>query len=96
MRYECQSCHTIGSTGGYVGPNLSNVGNWMKAEWMEAWLRNPQSLVPGVIEPRRSFTDDEIQALTAYLLSLRQTGSPKSATAKLKRSPGAVAAGGSL
>ena len=96
VRYECQSCHTIGSAGGYVGPNLSNVGNWMKAEWIEAWLRNPQSLVPGAIEPRRSFTNDEIQALTAYLLSLRQTGgSPKPARANLKLSSDTAAAGGS-
>jgi cytochrome c1 len=68
----------------------------MTAEWIEAWLRNPQSLVPGTIEPRRSFTDDEIQALTAYLLSLRQGGSPKSASAKLKHAGTATAAGGSL
>jgi mono/diheme cytochrome c family protein len=74
VRYECQSCHTIGSAGGYVGPNLNNVGNWMKPEWIEAWLRDPQSMVPGTIEPRRSFTDQEVQALTAYLVSLRQGG----------------------
>jgi mono/diheme cytochrome c family protein len=73
VKYQCQSCHTVGSTGGYVGPNLNNVGNWMTPEWIEAWLKNPQALVPGVIEPRRNFTDDEVQALTSYLISLRQT-----------------------
>ena len=26
VKYQCQSCHTIGSAGGYVGPNLTNVG----------------------------------------------------------------------
>jgi mono/diheme cytochrome c family protein len=72
VKYQCQSCHTIGSVGGYVGPNLANVGNWVKPEWIEAWLKNPQALVPGTIEPRRDFTDGEIKALTAYLLSLRQ------------------------
>ena len=92
VRYECQSCHTIGSTGGYVGPNLSNVGNWMTAEWIEAWLRDPQSLVAGAIEPRRSFTEEEVQALTAYMLSLRQSASPKAASASLKRPRGTDAA----
>ena len=29
---------------------------------------------PATIEPRRTFTDDEIHALTAYLLTLRQSG----------------------
>lgn len=72
VKYQCQACHTIGSTGGYVGPNLNNAGNWMKASWVEAWLRNPQALVPGTIEPRRTFTDPEIQELTAYLMTLQQ------------------------
>ena len=56
VKYECQSCHTIGSTGGYVGPNLNNAGNWLTPAWIEAWLRNPQALVPDTIEPRRAFT----------------------------------------
>jgi mono/diheme cytochrome c family protein len=76
VKYQCQSCHTIGSAGGYVGPNLNNVGNWMTAGWIEAWLKNPQALMPGVIEPRRALADDEIKALTTYLLSLRQATKP--------------------
>ena len=77
VKYQCQSCHTIGSTGGYVGPNLNNAGNWLTPAWIEAWLRNPQALVPGTIEPRRAFTDDEIHALTAYLLTLRRQANRK-------------------
>jgi mono/diheme cytochrome c family protein len=71
VKYQCQSCHTIGSTGGYVGPNLNNAGNWLTPAWIEAWLRNPQALQPDTIEPRRDFTEDEIRALTAYLMTLR-------------------------
>ncbi len=77
VKYQCQSCHTIGSSGGYVGPNLSNIGNWMKPEWIAAWLRDPQSMVPDAIEPRLSLTDQEVKALTAYLMSLRQGSAPK-------------------
>jgi mono/diheme cytochrome c family protein len=80
VKYQCQSCHTIGATGGYVGPALTNVGNWMNAAWIEAWLRNPQALVPGTMEPRRSFTEDEVRALTAYLMTLRQGAAAGSAT----------------
>jgi mono/diheme cytochrome c family protein len=81
VKYQCQACHTIGASGGYVGPNLNNAGNWLTPAWIEAWLRNPQELVPGTIEPRRAFTPDEIKELTAYLLTLKQSG------------PGAKAAG---
>src|SRR5207247_3300744 len=58
VKYQCQSCHTIGSSGGYVGPNLSNAGGWLTPAWIEAWLRNPQALIPDSIEPRRNFTDE--------------------------------------
>jgi mono/diheme cytochrome c family protein len=71
VKYQCQSCHTIGGSGGYVGPNLNTAGNWLTPAWTEAWLRNPQALQPDTIEPRRSLTEDEIRALTAYLMTLR-------------------------
>jgi mono/diheme cytochrome c family protein len=70
-KYQCQSCHTIGNTGGYVGPNLNNAGNWLTPAWIEAWLRNPQELQPGTIEPRREFSSEEVRDLTAYLTTLR-------------------------
>ena len=76
-KYECQSCHTVGSSGGYVGPSLNNVGNWLTPAWIEAWLRDPEALLPGTIEPHHSFATDEIQDLAAYLLTLKQ--SPQSA-----------------
>ena len=77
VKYQCQSCHTIGGTGGYVGPNLNNAGNWLTPGWVEAWLRNPQSLVPDTIEPRRNLTENEVQSLTAYLMTLKQGAKPK-------------------
>jgi mono/diheme cytochrome c family protein len=71
VKYQCQSCHTIGGSGGYVGPNLSNAGNWLTPAWIEAWLRNAQALLPGTMEPRRNFTAEEVKALTAYLMTLK-------------------------
>jgi mono/diheme cytochrome c family protein len=75
VKFQCQSCHTIGSGGGYVGPNLTNAGNWINPAWAQEWLKNPQSLVLGAIEPHRDFTDEERSALTAYLMTLKQTAS---------------------
>jgi cbb3-type cytochrome oxidase cytochrome c subunit len=77
VKYQCQACHTLGSSGGYVGPNLSDAGNWLNAAWIEAWLRNPQALVPAAIEPRRAFNNQEVAALTAYLMTLKQARPPK-------------------
>ena len=71
LKYQCQSCHTIGGSGGYVGPNLNNAAGWLTPAWIEAWLRDPQALQPDTIEPRRNFTEDEIRALAAYLMTQR-------------------------
>jgi len=81
VKYQCQSCHTIGGAGGYVGPNLNNAGGWLTPAWIEAWLRNPQALIADSIEPRRNFTEDEVEALTAYLMTLRQSIKPQKAAA---------------
>ena len=72
VQYQCQSCHTIGSSGGYVGPNLSNAGNWLNPAWIKEWLKNPQALIPDAIEPRRDLKPEEMQALTAYVVTLKQ------------------------
>jgi mono/diheme cytochrome c family protein len=85
VKYQCQSCHTIGASGGYVGPNLNNAGNWLTPAWVAAWLRNPQAIVPGTIEPRRAFTEDEIQALTAYLMTLKQSNSVPAANRSARK-----------
>lgn len=93
LKYQCQSCHTIGGTGGYVGPNLNNAGAWLTPAWIEEWLRNPQSLIPDTIEPRRNFTQDEIHALTAYLMTLRQNAKPLKSASVLRPTPVNVGAG---
>jgi cytochrome c1 len=56
----------------------------MTPAWIEAWLKNPQVLVPGSIEPRRALPEDEIKALTAYLMTLRQSGKPAASGAAAK------------
>jgi len=93
VKYQCQSCHTIGGTGGYVGPNLNNAGNWLTPAWVEAWLRNPQALVADTIEPRRNFTENEVTALTAYLMTLRQGSKPQKTAGIPKPSFGSDARG---
>jgi mono/diheme cytochrome c family protein len=93
VKYQCQACHTIGGTGGYVGPNLNNAGNWLTPVWIEAWLRNPQALVADTIEPRRNFTEDEIWGLTAYLMTLKQNVKTEK-TASVKMPTGAVQGAG--
>jgi cytochrome c2 len=82
-KYQCQSCHTVGVSGGYVGPSLNNIGNWMTPAWIEAWLRNPQVLVPDTVDPHRMFTETEVKDVTAYLLTLRNSASATSPSSEV-------------
>jgi mono/diheme cytochrome c family protein len=76
VKYQCQACHTIQGSGGYVGPDLSDAGNWLTPAWIAEWLKNPQELIPGTLEPRRSFTPGEVDALAAYIATLKQRPQP--------------------
>ena len=40
----CVTCHTIGSRGGNVGPNLSDLGAWgLDEEFLTQWIKDPQN-----------------------------------------------------
>ena len=68
----CISCHILGKGGGYVGPQLNDVGNRLKSGWIFKWLMNPQLYKPDTIEPNYGFSEDEARALSAYLSSMKQ------------------------
>jgi len=69
----CTGCHRIHGTGGAVGPDLSYVGDQRPdREWHLKHFRNPQSVSPGSIMPKFPLTDQELQDLTSYMLSLKR------------------------
>ncbi|MGI9101455.1 MAG: c-type cytochrome [Terriglobales bacterium] len=75
-KYACSSCHIVdpAKDKGYIGPTLTQVGSRLTPAWMYHWLKNPQELRPGTIEPNQHISDDDARALTAFLTSL--TGKP--------------------
>ena len=72
-RYACQSCHIVDTKTdkGYVGPTLTQVGSRLTPAWIFHWLKNPQALRPGTIEPNQNMSDEDATALTAYLATLK-------------------------
>lgn len=68
---KCAACHTLQGTGGKVGPDLSTVGATRDEAWLKAFLSNPKSVYPNTIMPPFRGTDEERDALAAYLRSLR-------------------------
>ncbi len=70
-RYGCQACHQVATKGGYVGPPLDKAGSRLMPGWVFHWLKDPQSLKPGTIEPNNHLTDADAEAITAFLMSLK-------------------------
>jgi cytochrome c oxidase subunit 2 len=76
----CISCHALGELGKAVGPDLSHVGSRTTLgagiltntpDNLEKWLRDPQGVKPGILMPNVQLSKDEVQALVAYLESLK-------------------------
>ena len=75
-KYACNSCHIVDASKdkGYIGPALWSVGARLTPEWIFEYLKNPQAVRPGTIEPNQHMTDAEAKALTAFLTSLKSSG----------------------
>ena len=89
---SCGSCHKLAGRGGTLGRALDSEGLRTKHQfvltnlapphttwrWHKAHLLDPPGIVPGsqMINPQVS--EDEAQALTAYVLSLRRRDVPES------------------
>ena len=82
MAGACVGCHTINGTAanGKVGPNLTHIGSRTSLAGglfpntdgnLRRWLTNPPAVKPGSIMPNLNLTRTEIDALTAYLQSLK-------------------------
>jgi len=76
---NCRTCHRISGRGASgPGPNLDRVTERRTQEWLRRWLRDPQAIEPGTLMPTFGFTDPEIDALIAFLRSLRTAGAAAS------------------
>jgi len=82
MTGACIGCHTINGTAanGKIGPNLTHVasrtslagGSLPNTEGnLRRWLSNPPAVKPGSIMPNLNLTNTEIDALVAYLQTLK-------------------------
>src|SRR5262249_54173021 len=78
---SCVNCHTINGTeaNGKFGPDLTHLMNretlgsgvvLNTPEKLRAWVRNPQRLKEGCYMPDMQLTDEEVDQLVRYLLTL--------------------------
>ncbi len=83
----CRGCHAVGGVGGADGPDLTRVGQrdpgqrgWSGvrgertlANWFQEHFRAPARVTPGSLMPELGLTEEQIDRLTFYLLSLRRS-----------------------
>jgi mono/diheme cytochrome c family protein len=67
----CFTCHRLNGEGGTVGPDLTTEGTRGRTEqWLVGHFGNPPAYVPGSIMPAfTNLTDEQLKALTAFLLN---------------------------
>ncbi len=82
LRSACVSCHTIQGTpaAGQIGPDLTHVssrrtlaaGTLLNTKGrLAAWIADPQHIKPGSLMPFVPLTGSQLQAVVAYLETLR-------------------------
>lgn len=86
-RIGCNSCHMIGTTGGYVGPPLSEAGDRLKSGWVAYWLENPQRWRKDVLCPNYGLDREQIQSLTAFISTRQKTAGPAGPAARSEGAP---------
>lgn len=88
----CRGCHQIGGVGGDDGPDLTRVGEKdpgrldfrrvprepTLANWFAEHLRHPARIVEESQMPILGLSEEEIDLLTFYILSLRRQDFPES------------------
>jgi cbb3-type cytochrome c oxidase subunit III len=87
----CRGCHKVGGVGGDDGPDLTREGekdpqrldyshvpgDKTLASWLGEHFRAPAQVVPGSQMPVLGLSNEQIDALTLYLLSLRRSDYPE-------------------
>lgn len=75
----CFICHRLDGEGTKVGPDLTVEGTrGRSAAWLIGHFKDPAAYVPGsIMPPFKNLTDEQLQALTAFLLNQRGADSSK-------------------
>ncbi|MBI3693948.1 MAG: c-type cytochrome, partial [Acidobacteria bacterium] len=74
----CTNCHSTGSPSlrGRLGPDLTGIGSWVNAAWLDHWLEDPTAFRSGAMMPAQ-LDDQQRRDVASYLASLRESVAPR-------------------
>ena len=80
----CAACHKINGQGGAAGPDLSDeVNKGRSADWLATQIRDAKAHNAGsIMPPYPSLSQEQVESLVAYMLSLRAGGEKPAAAAQ--------------
>lgn len=91
----CLACHRIQGNGAAVAADLTEIGNRRSADWLLRLFKEPQEAQPGTFMPKYQLSGEQLNALVAYLTTLKgDMAKPGSAPGE-RASAGATAGPGS-
>ncbi len=64
---RCISCHLVNGKGGSIAPEIGTIASKASLEWIYNFLKTPHTLQPGTPMARYGFSDEELQAVSAYI-----------------------------
>lgn len=68
----CTACHSLGGSGGNVGPALDGIGSRRDSDYLSRWLRDPQSIKPDSKMPKMPLSDSDIAEITSFLSQMKE------------------------
>lgn len=69
---DCAACHRVHGTGEAGSPDLSYVGDTRDRSWLIQHFKDPKSVVPGSEMPAYRLSEQEMNDLTDFMLTLKQ------------------------
>lgn len=99
----CRGCHgfaaeqratVIGQNKDFA-PNLARIAEKTNPRWLYHWLKNPRDYSPTTAMPSLRLSDEEVKAITSYLMTLGEKTEKPEVIARL-RDPEVIARGKGL
>jgi nitric oxide reductase subunit C len=72
---KCKVCHSIAGVGGPMaktGGPLDGVGSKRDEAWLKEYIKDPKSKNPQSKMPKATLSEEEINAVAAYVASLKK------------------------